>query len=408
MPLYLVATPIGNLEDITLRALRVLRESSLIACEDTRHTRLLLNHFGIATPTISYHEHNERARATELVERMLGGASVALVSDAGTPGISDPAYRLVQAALEAGIRVIPIPGPTAMVAALVAAGLPTDSFLFVGFLPPRKMARRARLEELREVRPTLVLYEAPHRIRETLDDALEILGDRPAVLARELTKLHEQFRRGTLAGLRQMARSRAATRRDGSRRSAVTMAALMDDIPAIPLADEVDRLTADGSVGRNEAIKQVARRRGLARREAYRIYLEERMIADDTNEEPPPESTGPETALESPRPGTVRSGEVTRCSSALAACRNAGDARAQLLKQGDLGVGVTIAIYQFDDQAVETVSAASPASRRRPSTPEEEIELLRRNLGAEEVELRIRQIGRTYARGDLHRHPADE
>lgn len=284
MPLYLVATPIGNLEDITLRALRVLRESSLIACEDTRHTRLLLNHFGIATPTISYHEHNERARATELVERMLGGASVALVSDAGTPGISDPAYRIVQAALGAGIRVIPIPGPTALVAALVATGLPTDSFLFVGFLPPRKMARRARLEELREVRPTIVLYEAPHRIRETIDDALEILGDRPAVLARELTKLHEQFRRGTLAGLRQMHEAEPPRGEmvlvigghDGS---------LMDDIPAIPLADEVDRLTADGSVGRNEALKQVARRRGLARREAYRIYLEERMIADDTNED---------------------------------------------------------------------------------------------------------------------------
>lgn len=287
MPLYLVATPIGNLEDITLRALRVLRESSLIACEDTRHTRLLLNHFGIATPTISYHEHNERTRADELVERLRAGATIALVSDAGTPGISDPAYRLVQAALAANVRVIPIPGPTAFVAALVAGGLPTDSFLFLGFLPPRKMARRARLEELREMRPTLVLYEAPHRIRETLDDALEILGDRQAVLARELTKLHEQFRRGTLAELRRLHDA------EPPRGEMVLLIAghqgdQFEPELNIPLADEVDQLIATGSVGRNEAIKQVARRRGLARREAYRLYLEERMIADDTNDDDQP------------------------------------------------------------------------------------------------------------------------
>ena len=287
MPLYLVATPIGNLEDITLRALRVLRESSLIACEDTRHTRLLLNHFGIATPTISYHEHNERTRADELVERLRAGATVAIVSDAGTPGISDPAYRLVQSALAADVRVIPIPGPTAFVAALVAGGLPTDSFLFVGFLPPRKMARRARLEELREMRPTLVLYEAPHRIRETLDDALEILGDRPAVLARELTKLHEQFRRGTLAELRHR-HDAEPPRGEMVLLIAGHQGSQFEPELNLPLADEVDQLTATGSVGRNEAIKQVARRRGLARREAYRLYLEERMIADETNDNDQP------------------------------------------------------------------------------------------------------------------------
>ncbi|MFN6202095.1 MAG: 16S rRNA (cytidine(1402)-2'-O)-methyltransferase [Acidobacteriota bacterium] len=287
MPLYLVATPIGNLEDITLRALRVLRESSLIACEDTRHTRLLLNHFGIATPTISYHEHNERTRADDLVERLRAGATVALVSEAGTPGISDPAYRLVQSALAADVRVIPIPGPTAFVAALVAGGLPTDSFLFVGFLPPRKMARRARLEELREMRPTLVLYEAPHRIRETLDDALEILGDRPAVLARELTKLQEQFRRGTLAELRHR-HDAEPPRGEMVLLIAGHQGSQFEPELNLPLADEVDQLTATGSVGRNEAIKQVARRRGLARREAYRLYLEERMIADETNDNDQP------------------------------------------------------------------------------------------------------------------------
>ncbi len=201
MALYLVSTPIGNLEDITLRALAVLKSVDLVACEDTRHTRRLLDHFGIRKPTVSYHEHNEQARAEELVQRLLEGKSVAIVSDAGTPGISDPAYRIVLAAIERGIAVVPIPGAVALVAGLVASGLPTDSFLFAGFLPPKKMARRARLEELKAQRATLVLYEAPHRIRETLADALEVLGDRQASLARELTKLHEQFIRGKLSEL---------------------------------------------------------------------------------------------------------------------------------------------------------------------------------------------------------------
>jgi len=201
MALYLVSTPIGNLEDITLRALRVLKEVNLIACEDTRHTRRLLDHFGINKPTISYHEHNEQARAEELVQRLLAGESIAIVSDAGTPGISDPAYRIVTAAIAQDITVVPVPGAVALIAGLTASGLPTDSFLFGGFLPNKKMARRAKLEDLSGQRPTLVFYEAPHRIRETLADALEILGDRQSAIARELTKLHEQFIRGNLSTL---------------------------------------------------------------------------------------------------------------------------------------------------------------------------------------------------------------
>jgi 16S rRNA (cytidine1402-2'-O)-methyltransferase len=288
MPLFLVSTPIGNLEDITFRALRVLKEAALIACEDTRHTGRLLAHFGITTPTISYHEHNERIRAAELVVRLEEGQSIALVTDAGTPGISDPAYRLVVAAIEAGIDVVPIPGPTAFVAALIASGLPTDSFLFVGFLPPRKQARRTRLEEMRDQRATLVLYEAPHRIGATLVDALDVLGDRPAALARELTKLHEQFRRGTLAELLQRHQN------DPPRGEIVLIIGGYSgderdqsiEISSRPLADEVDQLIADQSLARNEALRLVARRRGIPRREAYRLYIEEREVDDVVEDEP--------------------------------------------------------------------------------------------------------------------------
>jgi 16S rRNA (cytidine1402-2'-O)-methyltransferase len=288
MPLYLVSTPIGNLEDITFRALRVLKESALIACEDTRHTGRLLAHFGIATPTISYHEHNERIRAAELVVRLEEGQAISLVTDAGTPGISDPGYRLVVAAIEAGINVVPVPGPTALVAALIASGLPTDSFLFVGFLPPRKQARRTRLEEMRDQRATLVLYEAPHRIGATLVDALDVLGDRPAALARELTKLHEQFRRGTLAELLQRHQN------DPPRGEIVLIIGGYSgderdqsiETSSRPLADEVDQLIADQSVARNEALRLVARRRGIPRREAYRLYIEEREVDDVVEDEP--------------------------------------------------------------------------------------------------------------------------
>src|SRR2546427_2421105 len=199
--LYIVATPIGNLEDITQRALRVLGEVDFVACEDTRHTRKLLNHYGINAKTISYHEHNERERAAELLARLQDGANVAIVSDAGTPAVSDPGFRLVRLAAENGVRVVPIPGPTALISALVASGLPTDEFFFSGFLPARTSARRARLEALRRLATTLIFYEAPHRIAATLNDAREILGERKAVVARELTQMHEELARGRLSGL---------------------------------------------------------------------------------------------------------------------------------------------------------------------------------------------------------------
>src|SRR5687768_16038586 len=173
--LYLVATPIGNLADITLRALQVLRDVDLIACEDTRHTRKLLQHYGIVTKTISYHEHNERQRAAELIEQMKQGSDVAILSDAGTPSISDPGFRLVRVAVENEITIVPLPGPSALISALIATGLPTDQFFFGGFLPPRSTARRARFDELRSVPGTLIFYEAPHRLAPSLRDAHDIL-----------------------------------------------------------------------------------------------------------------------------------------------------------------------------------------------------------------------------------------
>src|SRR5271170_3804440 len=195
--LYLVATPIGNLEDITLRALRVLKEVDQIACEDTRQTQKLLNHYGITTRTISYHEHNEMTRAAELVKEMQEGASVALVTDAGMPGISDPGYRLISLAIRHHVPVVPIPGASAFLAALVASGLPTDSFRFSGFLPAKRGERRAALEAIRTSPRTQVFYEAPHRVKESLQDVVEILGaERHVVVAREVTKLHEEFLRG--------------------------------------------------------------------------------------------------------------------------------------------------------------------------------------------------------------------
>src|SRR3989441_13374502 len=197
--LYLVATPIGNLEDITLRALRILKEVDQIACEDTRHTQKLLSHYNIRKPLVSYHEHNELTRAPELVVAMEQGAQIALVSDAGVPLVSDPGYRLVTLCLRHRIPVVPIPGPSALLAALSASGLPNEEFLFVGFLPARSGERRRALERLRIEDRTLILYEAPHRVAECVADALEILGDRSACIAREVTKMHEEFRRRQLS-----------------------------------------------------------------------------------------------------------------------------------------------------------------------------------------------------------------
>ena len=273
MPLYLVATPIGNLEDITLRALRVLKEADLIACEDTRHTGRLLQHFGISKPTVSYHEHNERERAAELVEKLASGASIALVSDAGTPGVSDPAYRIVTAAIERGIAVIPIPGATALITGLIASGLPTDSFLFAGFLPPKQQARLTRLEELQTERATLVLYEAPHRIRETLADALAVFGNRPAAIARELTKLHEEFLRGTLSELCERLNAQEP------RGEMVVIIAGWQEVVVGDygsLTAQIEALMRELDLSRNEALKQAARLRGISKNEAYQLLLAEK------------------------------------------------------------------------------------------------------------------------------------
>jgi 16S rRNA (cytidine1402-2'-O)-methyltransferase len=199
--LYIVATPIGNLDDITLRALRVLKEVDVVAAEDTRHTQVLLNHYGIQRPLTSYHEHNEKTKAEDLVKRLLEGQDIALVSDAGTPAISDPGFRLVAQAVDAGIRIIPLPGASALTAVLSAAGLPTDRVAFEGFLPVKKKQRREKLQALRDEARTLVFYEAPHRLAEALDDIYQLLGDRKAVLAREVSKVHEEFLRGRISEL---------------------------------------------------------------------------------------------------------------------------------------------------------------------------------------------------------------
>src|SRR5215510_3979443 len=206
--LYIVATPIGNLEDITLRALRLLSEVDLIACEDTRHTRKLLTHYDITTPTISYHEHNERERTAELIARMERGSKVALVSDAGTPLVSDPGFRLVAEAIQRGIPVVPIPGASALITALMAAGLPVQDFFFLGFLPSKASARRAKLKEFANMSSTLIFYEAPHRLLATLEAIAAELGNRRCVVARELTKLHEEFLRGKVSDLLDTLRER--------------------------------------------------------------------------------------------------------------------------------------------------------------------------------------------------------
>ena len=207
--LYLVATPIGNLEDITLRALRVLRECDLVAAEDTRRTGQLLKHFGVSKPLLSYFQFNEARRTHQLLERLRSGATVALVTDAGSPGISDPGERVVRAVLAAGLRVEPVPGPCALIAALTASGLPTDEFHFVGFLPHKSGRRRKRLEALGQVPGTLVLYESPHRLEKLLQELAELYPERPLVLARELTKKFEEFLRGTASELLAQRRGRS-------------------------------------------------------------------------------------------------------------------------------------------------------------------------------------------------------
>jgi 16S rRNA (cytidine1402-2'-O)-methyltransferase len=278
--LYIVSTPIGNLEDITLRALRVLKEVDIIACEDTRQTLKLLSHFDIHKRLVSYHQHNEITRAAELVIELEQGAKVALVSDAGTPAISDPGQHLVTLCLRHGIRVVPIPGPSAIVAALAASGMPAEHFSFVGFLPSRQTERRRALRDLSAEPGTLVLYEAPHRLLDALEDACEILGNRPAAIARELTKIHEEFLRDHLfdlaAGVRRKPLKGEITLLIGPAVGQPLEQQATGSAPAaapVPLARRVEEIVQQRGVDRKAALKQAARERGLTKREAYKQLL---------------------------------------------------------------------------------------------------------------------------------------
>lgn len=268
--LYLVGTPIGNLEDITLRALRILKEVDQIACEDTRHTHKLLAHYDIHKQLVSYHEHNEMKRAAELATALEQGAKIALVSDAGMPLVSDPGHQLVALCLQNHIPVVPIPGPSALLASLSGSGMPTEEFLFVGFLPARSGERRRALERLRIEERTIILYEAPHRIAECVAGALEVLGDRPACLAREVTKLHEEFLRGKLSEILKSVEERPP-------RGEITLILSPPNAAEVnahenssqTLAARVEELMHQAHLDRKEALKLAAKERGLTRRAAY-------------------------------------------------------------------------------------------------------------------------------------------
>src|ERR1700704_4547899 len=272
--LYLVATPIGNLEDITLRALRVLKEVDVIACEDTRQTQKLLSHYEIQPRTVSYHEHNEMTKAAELVVDLESGARVALVTDAGMPGISDPGFRLISLAIRHHVPVVPIPGASAFLAALVASGLPTDSFRFSGFLPAKSGQRRKLLESIRESPRTQVFYEAPHRLLETLADVSEILGDaRHVVVAREVTKIHEEFMRGRAGEILEQLKAR------GDVKGEITLLIAKAEEGAVPsatkavsVAQRVREIMAEEKADEKAALKKVAKERGIGKSEAYREW----------------------------------------------------------------------------------------------------------------------------------------
>ncbi len=272
--LYLVSTPIGNLEDITLRALRILREEvTTIACEDTRQTRKLLDHYGISKPLLSYHEHNEASRAAEIVDLLQSGQSIALASDAGTPLISDPGYRVVNAAIERGCPVVPLPGASAALAALAASGMPTDAFRFIGFLPSKGGARRRIVESLQTETATVIAYESPHRILDALNDIADVLGTGQRVtVARELTKLHEEFLRGTAREIHKQLASRAAVK--GEITVVIEGSRGIEKVPLDPRA-EILRLQQEEGLPRMDAIKTVAKRMGLPKREVYRLFAEE-------------------------------------------------------------------------------------------------------------------------------------
>jgi 16S rRNA (cytidine1402-2'-O)-methyltransferase len=280
--LYLVGTPIGNLEDITLRALRVLKEVDVIACEDTRQTQKLLNHYAIATRTTSYHEHNEMTKSAELVKEMQEGACVALVTDAGMPGISDPGYRLITLAVRHHLPVVPVPGASAFLAALVASGLPTDSFRFSGFLPAKRGERRTALEGIRSSPRTQVFYEAPHRIVEALEDVVEILGGtRHVVVAREVTKIHEEFLRGRSGEVLENLRKRETVKGEitlligKAAQDAVELRSTGQPEAAfltsnINVRQRIEQIMAEEKIDQKAALKKVAKERGVSKSEAYR------------------------------------------------------------------------------------------------------------------------------------------
>ncbi len=264
--LYIVATPIGNLEDITLRALRVLKEVELIAAEDTRHSRKLLSHFGISRPLTSYFDHNKEIKGNYLLEKLAEGASVALISDAGTPCISDPGYQLVRDAVAAGVRVVPIPGPSAAITALAASGLPTDRFAFEGFLPNRQGKRRDRLSLLRDERGVLIFYESPNRLVAALEDMTEILGEREAVVARELTKIYEEFVRGPLSRVAEKFRGEKVR---GEVVILVAPAAEQGGNEGVSVSALLHGLLATGDISLKDAVKRVALETGQPRGEVY-------------------------------------------------------------------------------------------------------------------------------------------
>jgi len=270
--LYLVATPIGNLEDITLRALRVLKESDLIACEDTRQTQKLLNHYGITTRTTSYHEHNEIVRAPELVVELEQGARIALVTDAGTPGISDPGFRLITLAIRHHVPVVPIPGAAALLAALVASGLPTDSFRFSGFLPAKPGQRKTFLESIRDSLQTEVFYETPHRVKEALQDVVEILSpDRHVVIAREVTKLHEEFLRGRAGEILQTLDARSEIKGEITLLIAKPEDTQRKPVPAtVSVRQRLQQIMTEEKLDEKAALKRVAKEMGISKSEAYR------------------------------------------------------------------------------------------------------------------------------------------
>jgi 16S rRNA (cytidine1402-2'-O)-methyltransferase len=268
--LYVVATPIGNLEDITLRALRVLKSADLIACEDTRHTQKLLNHYGVQRPTISYHEHNEGERAAELGERLRQGTRIALVSDAGTPAVSDPGYRVVRAAIAAGVPVFTVPGPAAFTAALAASGLPSDSFRFNGFLPAKSGQRRTALDVIRNSGATEIFYEAPHRLRDTLADIVHILSpERPLALARELTKVHEEFLRGSAGEVMRVLEQRGEIKGEIVLLIGKAVAAAPQASAESSIQQQMAALLREG-MDEKSAMKKLAKELGLSRDEVFR------------------------------------------------------------------------------------------------------------------------------------------